>query len=56
MDTIEAKKNLQRYEAEITKWQSLSRGLMSREEMMLADRKIAQFKEWSKNLRKMLHA
>lgn len=56
MDKIEAQKNLQRYEAEITKWQSLSRGLMSREEMMLADRKIAQFKEWSKNLRKMLHA
>ena len=50
MDTIEAKKNLQRYEAEITKWQSLSRGLMSREEMMLADRKIAQFKEWSASI------
>lgn len=54
MDKIEAQKNLQRYEAEITKWQSLSRGLMSREEMMLADRKIAQFKEWSANIKQVL--
>ena len=56
MDTIEAKRNIEKYEAEITKWQALSRGLMSRDEMMLVDKKIAQFKERSKNLRNMLHA
>lgn len=54
MDIIDAKKNLDRYEAEIIKWQSLSRGLMSREEMMLADRKIAQLKEWSANIKQAL--
>ena len=56
MDTIEAKRNIEKYEAEITKWQALSRGLMSRDEMMLVDKKIAQFKERSKNLRNMLNA
>ena len=56
MDRIEAKRNIEKYEAEITKWQALSRGLMSRDEMMLVDKKIAQFRERSKNLRNMLHA
>ncbi len=56
VDHVEAKRNIERYEAEITKWQALSRGLMSRDEMMLVDKKIAQFKERSKNLRNMLHA
>ena len=56
MDRIEAKRNIEKYEAEITKWQALSRGLMSHDEMMLVDKKIAQFKERSKNLRNMLHA
>ena len=56
MDIFEAKRNIEKYEAEITKWQALSRGLMSRDEMMLVDKKIAQFKERSKNLRNMLHA
>ena len=56
MDIVEAKRNIERYEAEITKWQALSRGLMSRDEMMLVDKKIAQFKERSKNLRNMLNA
>jgi len=56
MDIVEAKRNIEKYEAEITKWQALSRGLMSRDEMMLVDKKIAQFKERSKNLRNMLHA
>ncbi len=55
MDTVEAKRNIERYEAEINKWQALSRGLMSRDEMMLVDKKINQLKEWSKNLRNMLH-
>ena len=56
MDVIEAKRNIEKYEAEIAKWQALSRGLMSRDEMMLVDKKINQLKEWSKNLRNMLHA
>ena len=56
MDIVEAKRNIEKYEAEITKWQALSRGLMSRDEMMLVDKKIAQLKERSKNLRNMLHA
>lgn len=56
MDAVEAKKNIERYEIEITKWQALSRGLMSRDEMMLVDKKINQLKEWSKNLRNMINA
>lgn len=56
MDIIEAKRNIEKYETEITKWQALSRGLMSRDEMMLIDKKIAKLKERSKNLRNMLHA
>ena len=51
MDIVEAKRNIEKYETEITKWQALSRGLMSRDEMMLVDKKIAQLKERSKNLR-----
>ena len=56
MDKTEALSNLKRYELEINKYQSLSRGLMTRDEMMLVDKKIAQLKERSKNLRNMLHA
>ena len=56
MDRVEAKRNIEKYEAEITKWQALSRGLMSRDEMIMVDRKIALLKERSKNLRNMLNA
>lgn len=35
VDKVEAKKNIERYETEITKWQFLSRTLMTRDEMML---------------------
>ncbi|NNH02207.1 hypothetical protein [Acinetobacter sp. ANC 5414] len=56
MDKIEAKRNIEKYETEITKWQALSCGLMSRDEMILVDKKIHQLKEWTKNLRNMLHA
>ena len=34
MDIVEAKRNIEKYETEITKWQALSRGLMSRDEAM----------------------
>jgi len=55
MNKLEARQNIARYEAEIAKWQGLSRGLMSRDEMMLVDKKIGQLKEWSRNLRTMLN-
>ena len=54
MDRTEALSNLKRYESEISKYQSLSRGLMTRDEMIVIDRKISQLKEWSKNLRVVL--
>ncbi|MCH7381623.1 MULTISPECIES: hypothetical protein [Acinetobacter] len=56
MDKVEAKKNLKRYEDEIEKYQNLSRGLMTRDEMLMIDKKISQFKEWSKNIRSELNA
>ncbi|EPF74993.1 hypothetical protein [Acinetobacter rudis] len=56
MDKMEAQRNIERYESEISKWQALSRGLMSRDEMMLVDKKIGQLKEWTKNLRVMLNS
>lgn len=55
MDTIEARKNLKRYEAEIDKYHALSRGLMSRDEMILIDKKITQLKDWANNLRIQLN-
>ncbi|WP_165541321.1 hypothetical protein [Acinetobacter sp. ANC 4862] len=55
-DKVEVRRNIERYETEITKWLALSRGLISRDEMMLVDKKINQLKEWSKNLRNLLHA
>ena len=54
MDRTEALSNLKRYELEINKYQSLSRGLMTRDEMIVIDRKISQLKEWSKTIRSML--
>jgi len=54
MDRTEALSNLKRYESEISKYQSLSRGLMTRDEMIVIDRKISQLKEWSKTIRSML--
>ncbi|WP_171264801.1 hypothetical protein [Acinetobacter sp. ANC 4558] len=55
VDKVEAKSNLKRYETEIEKYQSLSRGLMTRDEMVLIDKKITQLKEWSKNLKVQLN-
>ena len=56
MDTKEIRKNIEMYSAELNKYQSLSRQLLSREEMILVDRKIVQFKERIKNLRVVLDA
>ncbi|CAM9403629.1 DUF465 domain-containing protein [Acinetobacter bereziniae] len=54
MDRQEALSNLKRYESEISKYQSLSRGLMTRDEMIVIDRKISQLKDRSKANRGML--
>ncbi|WP_312970867.1 hypothetical protein [Acinetobacter gerneri] len=54
MDKTEALSNLKRYESEISKYQDLSRGLMTRDEMIVIDRKISQLKEWAKTIRSML--
>ncbi|WP_171498063.1 hypothetical protein [Acinetobacter ursingii] len=56
MDTTEIRKNIEMYSAELNKYQSLSRQLLSREEMILVDRKIVQFRERIKNLRVVLDA
>ncbi|QLI38244.1 MULTISPECIES: hypothetical protein [Acinetobacter calcoaceticus/baumannii complex] len=44
------------YSSELNKYQSLSRQLLTRDEMILVDRKIVQFKERIKNLRVVLDA
>ena len=54
MNRVEALSNLKRYESEINKYQSLSRGLMTRDEMIVIDRKISQLKERTKAIRSML--
>lgn len=54
MDKTEALSNLKRYESEINKYQSLSRGLMTREELIVIDRKISRLKERSKAIRSLL--
>lgn len=56
MDTKEIRKNIEMYSAELNKYQSLSRQLLTRDEMILVDKKIVQFKEFIKNLRIMLDA
>ena len=55
MDRTEALSNLKRYESEISKYQSLSRGLMTRDEMIVIDRKISQLKERISNIRIQLY-
>lgn len=55
MDLIEAKRNLIRYEQEIEKLQGLSRGLMTKAEMITVDGMITKLKIWSKNLRVQLY-
>ena len=54
MDRTEALSNLKRYESEISKYQSLSRGLMTRDEMIVIDRKISQLKDRAKTIRSIL--
>ena len=62
MDRVEAKRNIERYETEITKWQALSRGLMSRDEMIigsedcLVKRAIKEFKKYAECVILLLHS
>lgn len=54
VDRVEAKKNIDFLTAEIEKWQGLSRGLMTRDEMIMVDTKIQDFKRRIHNARQSL--
>lgn len=54
VDKVEANRNIKIYSTELEKWQSLSRGLMSRDEMQLVDKKIECLRGRISNLRSML--
>lgn len=56
MKDKETKQYIDLYSKEIEKYQSLSRSLMTRDEMILVDQKILKFKEWIKNLRSVQNA
>ena len=56
MNKHEAQKNINYYSSEINKYQSLSRGLMTRDEMIMIDKKIIALKERIKNLQLMMYA
>ncbi len=56
MDTSEAKKNLNKYSDELSRYQNLSRTGLSREEMLVIDRIIMRLKNKINNLRSMLNA
>lgn len=54
VDKVEAQKNIKLYSGEIEKYQSLSRGLMTRDEMIMVDSKIQEFKRRIHNSRQFL--
>lgn len=54
VDKVEAKKNIKTLSDEIEKYQNLSRGLMTRDEMIVVDSKITEFKNRVRNLRALL--
>lgn len=56
MDTSEAKKNLNKYSDELSRYQKLSRTGLSIEEMLVIDRIIMRLKNKINNLRSMLNA
>lgn len=56
MDISEAKKNLDKYSDELSRYQNLSRTGLSREEMLTIDRIIIRLKNKISNLRSMLNA
>lgn len=55
MNTTEARKHLEAYQAELNKYQSLSRELMSYEDMIHTDKKITYFKRCIANIRDQLY-
>ncbi len=55
-DIVEAKKNLDKYSEELSRYQNLSRTGLSRDEMLVIDRIIMRLKNKINNLRSMLNA
>ncbi len=54
MNTQEAQQNLRALTEEISKYQNLSRSMMTRSEMIMVDQKIIVLKERVKNIRVVL--
>ncbi|HHP4810595.1 TPA: hypothetical protein ACSBZ0_002957 [Acinetobacter baumannii] len=55
-DIVEAKKNLDKYSEELSRYQNLSRTGLSRDEMLVIDSIILRLKNQINNLRSMLNA
>lgn len=56
MKEKETKQYINQYSKEIEKYQNLSSCMMTRDEMIMIDNKIIQFKKWIKNLRSVSNA
>ncbi|MBF7694040.1 hypothetical protein [Acinetobacter pollinis] len=56
MNIIEVRKHLKKYQAELNKYQSLSRELMSYDDLIHTDKKITYFKKCIANIREQLDA
>ncbi|EXU19700.1 hypothetical protein J774_1348 [Acinetobacter baumannii 25253_1] len=55
-ELVEAKKNLDKYSEELSRYQNLSRTGLSRDEMLVIDNIILRLKNQINNLRSMLNA
>ncbi|EMX2136046.1 hypothetical protein AAGT40_000416 [Acinetobacter baumannii] len=55
-DLVEAKKNLDKYSEELSRYQNLLRTGLSRDEMLVIDNIILRLKNQINNLRSMLNA
>lgn len=55
-DIVEAKKNLDKYSEELSRYQNLSRTGLSRDEMLVIDSIILRLKNQINNLRSILNA
>ncbi|MBF7685933.1 hypothetical protein I2F17_08905 [Acinetobacter sp. B10A] len=56
MNTSEARKHLQEYQAELNKYQSLDRLLMNYKDMIHIDKKIIYLKRCIANIREQINA
>ncbi|ESK41064.1 hypothetical protein [Acinetobacter nectaris] len=56
MNIIEARKHLKKYQAELNKYQSLSRELMGYDDLIHTDKKITYFKKCIANIREQINA